>query len=136
MTAANRYAQTYRATSVETASPAKLILMLFDGATRFLNQALAGFDLSAIGIRNETITANLLKAQSIIAELRCSLNLEKGGEIGETLYRLYNYMDDQLREANFKKDRAPILLTRELISEVRSGWAQMMAQQPAVAMAA
>ena len=131
MTAANRYAQAYRTTSVETASPAKLILMLFDGATRFLHQALTGFDLPAAAVRNETITGNIIKAQRIIAELRCSLNLEKGGEVGQTLYRLYNYMDDQLREANVRKDRAPIVLTQELIGEIRTGWAQMMAQQPA-----
>ncbi len=131
MNTAHRYAQAYRTASVETASPAKLILMLFDGAVRFLHQALAGFDLPAAAARNEAITGNILKSQRIIAELRGSLNLEKGGEVGQTLHRLYSFMDAQLREANLKKDRAPILLTQELLTEVRSGWAQMMQQQPA-----
>ena len=48
MTTANRYAQAYRTASVETASPAKIVLMLFDGAIGFLQRALLGFDLEAV----------------------------------------------------------------------------------------
>ncbi len=131
MSPAHRYAQAYRTTSVETASPAKLVLMLFDGAVRFLHQALAGFDVASTAVRNETITGNILRSQRIIAELRGSLNLDQGGEIARTLHGLYGFMDDQLRLANFNKDRAPILLTQELLGEVRSGWAEMMQQQVA-----
>ena len=105
--------------------------MLFDGATRFLNQALAGFELEATGARNEIITSNLIKSQRIIGELRASLNMEKGGEIAQTLHRLYDYMDEQLRQANIKKDREPIRVTQELLGEIRSGWAEMMQKQPA-----
>ena len=132
MTTANRYAQAYRNASVETASPAKIVLMLFDGAIGFLDRALNGFDQPALSLRNETINNNLVKTQRIIGELRASLNHEAGGELARTLHRLYDYMDEQLRRANFKKDRAPILLTQELLGKLRSGWAEMMQSQPAV----
>ena len=131
MTTANRYAQAYRTASVETASPAKIVLMLFDGAVGYLNRALSGFEQPELTVRNETISNNLVKTQRILNELRASLNLEAGGELARTLHRLYDYMDDQLRQANFKKDRAPILLTQELIGKLRTGWAEMMQTQPA-----
>ncbi len=135
MTTANRYAQVYRTASVETASPAKIVLMLFDGAIGFLHRALIGFEQESLIARNETINNNLVKSQRILNELRASLNLDAGGELAQTLHRLYDYMDEQLRQANFKKDRAPILLTQELLGELRSGWAGMM-QGQSVALAA
>ena len=126
MTTASRYAQAYRTASVETASPAKIVLMLFDGAIGFLNRALSGFDQEALTIRNEIITNNVVKTQRIVNELRASLDHNAGGDLSLTLDRLYDYMDRQLREANFKKERAPILLTQELLGKLRSGWAEMM----------
>ena len=131
MTTANRYAQAYRTASVETASPAKITLMLFDGALGFLDRALSGFDQPSLTVRNETISNNVVKTQRILNELRASLNHDAGGDLPRTLDRLYNYMDGQLRTANFKKDPAPILLTKELLGKVRSGWAGMMQSQPA-----
>ena len=131
MTTANRYAQAYRTASVETASPAKIVLMLFDGAIGFLNRALNGFDQEALNVRNEIISNNLVKTQRIVNELRASLDHNAGGDLSRTLDRLYDYMDRQLREANLKKDRAPILLTQELLGKLRSGWAEMMQLHPA-----
>lgn len=136
MNTASRYAQVYRTASVETASPAKIVLMLFDGAIGFLHRALLGFEQESLTVRNETINNNVVKSQLILNELRASLNLDAGGELAATLNRLYDYMHEQLRQANFKKDRAPILLTLELLGELRAGWAGMMQGQPATLAAA
>lgn len=130
-TTTQRHAQTYRNLSVETASPARIVLMLFDGADRFLGQALRGFEEESLAVRNATITASLVKAQRIVRELRRCLDLDAGGELALTLSRLYTFVDEQLHLANFQKDRAPILLARELLGEVRSGWAGMMQGQVA-----
>src|ERR1700712_39018 len=102
MTTANRYADAYRTVSVETASPAKIVLMLFDGAIGFLNRALNGFEQEPLGTRNEIINNNVVKTQRILNELRASLDADKGGELALTLHRLYDYMEEQLRQANFK----------------------------------
>ena len=131
MTNANRYAQAYRTVSVETASPAKIVLMLFDGSIGFLHRALIGFEQDALSVRNETISNNLVKTQRILNELRASLNLKAGGDLAQTLHRLYDYMDGQLLQANLKKDRAPILVTLDLLGELRAGWAGMMQGQSA-----
>ena len=136
MTTANRYANAYRTVSVETASPAKIVLMLFDGAIGFLNRALNGFEQDSLGVRNEIINNNVVKSQRILNELRASLDVDAGGELALTLHRLYDFMEEQLRQANFKKDRAPILVTQELLGELRAGWAGMMQGQPAVLAAA
>ncbi len=136
MTTANRYANAYRTVSVETASPAKIVLMLFDGAIGFLNRALNGFEQETLITRNEIINNNLVKTQRILNELRASLDVDAGGELALTLHRLYDYMEEQLRQANFKKDRAPILVTQELLGELREGWSGMMQGQPATLAAA
>ena len=130
-TTAQRHAQTYRNLSIETAGPARIVLMLFEGADRFLGQALAGFEQNTLAARNAAITANLLKAQGIVRELRRCLNLDAGGELAQTLCRLYTFMDGQLNQANLRKDTAPILLTRELLGKIRDGWAGMMQGQTA-----
>lgn len=79
----------YLETAVETASPARLIVMLYDGAIRFINEAMA-----AMRQRDyETQNARLQRAQKILAELISSLDFDKGGEIAENLFRtLYLYV--------------------------------------------
>lgn len=135
MQTATRYAQAYRTASVDTASPAKIVLMLFDGAIGFLQRALNGFDEEELGRRNEIITENLLKAQRIIHELRRSLDLDGGGDLAATLHQLYDYLDELILQANFKKDRPPILLSVELLGELRAGWDGMMREQSSLAAA-
>jgi len=91
--------QSYRQVATKTATPGQLVLMLFDGALRFLDRAMVGFDLDDPLDSNLAINNNILKAQEIIRELNMSLNLDKGGEFAVTMRRLYNYYDLQLPRA-------------------------------------
>ena len=75
----------YLETAVETASPARLIVMLYDGAIRFINEATYAMQQRDY----ETQNAKLQRAQKILAELISSLDFDKGGEIAENLFRLY-----------------------------------------------
>jgi len=110
----NRYLET----AVETASPARLIVMLYDGAIRFINEA-----AYAMQQRNyETQNAKLQRAQKILAELISSLDFDKGGEIAENLFRLYTYMYNQLVEANINDDRDRLEHVVHLLSELRKAW--------------
>ncbi|MCS7208874.1 MAG: flagellar export chaperone FliS [Fimbriimonadales bacterium] len=108
----------YLETAVETASPARLIVMLYDGAIRFINEA-----SQAMRQRDyETQNTKLQRAQKILAELISSLDFEKGGEIAENLLRLYTYMYNQLVEANIS-DRSELLEHVVcLLSELREAW--------------
>lgn len=118
--------QSYRQVATKTATPGQLVLMLFDGALRFLDKALVGFDLDDPLESNLAINNNILKAQEILRELNMSLNMELGGEFAATMRRLYNYYDLQLSQSNLQKDPAGVQLVIRLLSVIRGAWAEML----------
>jgi flagellar protein FliS len=108
----------YLETAVETASPARLIVMLYDGAIRFINEA-----AHAMRQRDyEAQNAKLQRAQTLLAELSSSLDFDKGGEIAENLFRLYTYMYNQLVEANINDNLDRLQHVVQLLSELREAW--------------
>ena len=113
-----RYSQAYKKAAVGTMDQRKLIIMLYDGAIRFLNGAITRMQ------QDERYEAHksLAKAKSIIAELLGSLNLERGGDIAQNLQRLYIYMFNELIEANMNKDIDRINQVVELLKDLRDGW--------------
>lgn len=123
-----RYAKSYRTMSITTASPGRLILMLFDGALRFMAEAENGFNESDFVKRSETIHNNLMKVQNILHELQRSLDMEVGGEFAERMYALYDFMTAQIRQANLKKDPEPIRIVAKMLGGIRDAWAQMLEQ--------
>ncbi|MFS8890016.1 flagellar export chaperone FliS [Synechococcus sp. R55.2] len=108
----------YLETAVETASPARLIVMLYDGAIRFINEAAYAMQQRDY----ETQNTKLQRAQKILAELISSLDFDKGGEIAENLFRLYTYMYNQLVEANINDSRDRLEHVVHLLSELREAW--------------
>jgi flagellar secretion chaperone FliS len=122
------YAQAYRRNFVETATRGQLILMLFDGALRFMNRALEGFAEAEPIRRNEAVHLNLIKTQAIIDELEASLDPAADGNFARTMSGLYDYMRVQLQQANLRKEPAPVHGVVELISKIRSTWSEMLAQ--------
>ena len=121
--------QSYRQVATRTASPGQLVLMLYEGAIRFLERAQAGFRLEDPVEFNTTINDNILRAQDIVRELDFSLNVEQGGELAIQLRRLYDYFDRLLLEANLRKDPAGIKEVISRITVLRDAWAAMLAQQ-------
>jgi len=127
---ATGYVKTYRANAVLTASPGQLVLMLYDGALKAMGLARDAFEQSEDDPRRiETINHQLQKAQAILAELQNGLNLEAGGEFAKTLYRLYDYHNRRLFEANLKKQVAPVIEIEDLVRQLRDAWAEMLAKQ-------
>ncbi len=121
--------QSYRQVATRTASPGQLVLMLYEGAIRFLERAQAGFQLEDPVEFNTTINDNILRAQDIIRELDFSLNVEQGGELAIQLRRLYDYFDRVLLEANLRKDPTGIGEVIKRITVLRDAWETMLAQQ-------
>lgn len=110
----------YQQMQAETASPGKLVVMLFDGVIRFAQTAcecLRGED--EVGLRY-----NLMRAQNILVSLMGSLDLKRAGELGPNLLRLYDFIYDRLQEAGEKRDLQALELARNMLSELREGWAQ------------
>ena len=77
----DKIAKSYKAQSVQTASPGKLVLMLFDGYLRFTTAAKRAFDETDFTKRNEGVNNNLIRAQNIVTELQSSLDMSVPGEL-------------------------------------------------------
>jgi len=125
-----KIARSYKAQSIQTASPGKLVLMLFDGALRFMAAAKKAFDEDDFTKRSEDINNNLIRAQNIVTELQSSLDMSVPGDLPGTLYRLYDYVLHQLQQANLKKIVEPIGEGEKTINELREAWAEMLTQNP------
>lgn len=91
----------YQQNSIKTASRERLLLMLYDGLVKFLKISIKAIEEKDI----EKANTYLKKSKSIITELMCSLNMEEGGEIAQSLMVMYDYMFRRLLEANLKKDK-------------------------------
>ena len=119
----------YRQVATQTAPPGQLVLMLYDGAIRFLERALTGFDYTDPGERNLTINNNLNRAMDIVRELNVCLNTEAGGQLASTLRDLYSYMERRLLESNLKKHRTGVDEVVGQLKELRDAWFTMLANQ-------
>lgn len=102
--------------------------MLFDGAIRFLEQALAGFSHEDPLEFNQTINNNILRAQSILTELNNSLDMERGGQLADTLRQLYLYMDSRLTQSNLTKHPEGVEDALNRLKVLRDAWQQMLGQ--------
>jgi flagellar protein FliS len=121
--------RSYKTIAAQTAPPGQLVVMLYDGAIRFLERALAGFQHSDPKEFNETINNNVIRAQEILRELDGSLDLDQGGELSVTLRRLYNYMDDRLTHSNANKNPEGIHDAIRRLSTLSDAWRTMLIQR-------
>ncbi len=113
----------YRETQIKTATPGKLILMLYDGAIKYIN--LASENINKKYAVYDKVSSYIIRTQDIVTELMVSLDFEKGGEIAKSLFSLYMYMNRKLLEANIKKDLKILDEVKKLLMELRSAWAEV-----------
>jgi flagellar protein FliS len=113
----------YRETQIKTATPGKLIVMLYDGAIKNINLALEKIEKKHQAY--EQVSNFIIRAQDIITELMVSINFEKGGEIAKNLFSLYMYMNRKLLDANIKKDQKALEEVKKHLVELRSAWAEI-----------
>lgn len=113
--------QAYQRNKYDTASPHKLIVMLYEGAIRFSSQAVKSMKDGNIVQTNEY----LKKAQDIIYELIACLNLKDGGEIAANLNKIYLYVIDLLVKANMEKKVEYVTEAIGLINSIKSAWEQI-----------
>ena len=118
--------KSYHQTATLTAPPGQVILMLYDGALRFLDRALTGFGYTDPGELNMAVNNNLQRARDIIRELNCALDMERGGELAMTLHRLYDYFDARLHSSNIKKQRNGVEEVVRHLTVLRDAWSTML----------
>ncbi|OAB41859.1 flagellar export chaperone FliS [Paenibacillus antarcticus] len=106
----------YRQSSVQTSNPAQLVLMLYDGAIRFVKAGVEGIRNSDLQKAND----NLGKAQTIISELMSTL--DHSYDISKNLYSLYDYMNFLLIQSNIKKVIEPAEEALSYLLNLRETW--------------
>jgi flagellar protein FliS len=121
----------YRQVALQTAAPGQIVLMLFEGAIRFLERAESGFGMDDPAEANQAINNNIQRAQSILHELNMALDLTNGGELAHTLRGLYEYMDRRLVESNLSKTAEGVVESRRYLATLRNAWAEMLQSQNA-----
>ena len=121
----NPYAspQAYRSSSVMTATPGQLVVMLYDGLARFLKQAEVFAEEGSWSHANDRLT----KADAILDELLITLDLENGGELAERLQAIYVYCKRLLIESRIERQTEPIRHAARLLGELREAWAEAAA---------
>ena len=108
----------YQENQVSTASREDLILMLYDGALRFIAQALEAMQEGAWSRSSWA----LLRARKIVHYLDLSLNLKEGGEIAHNLTRLYDFISRCLSDGLIRKEFAQVETAQEQLRLLRNTW--------------
>jgi flagellar protein FliS len=117
----NASARTYQTQQVMTASPAKLVAMLYDKAILSLREAIRAIENGDIQTR---FNANK-RAGDIISHLWTTLDVERGGEIAANLSRLYSFMLSRLTFVDVRNDPEPAREVIALLEPLRDSWHQI-----------
>lgn len=113
--------KSYLKNQVMSASPNKLIEMLYQGAIKSVK-------IAGIAIENDNpkkAHKELVRAQDILMELKGSLNTEVGGDVPENLESLYEFMYQQLVKANMNKDQTLLPPVVKMLTELLDAWTQI-----------
>lgn len=116
--AAQSYSSMKVQTSVEDASPHRLIQMLFEGALERIAQAKGAMVRNQIARKGELVG----KALAIVGGLQGSLNDKEGGELAIKLDGLYDYIMRRLSKANYDNDPEILDECGRLLGELKAGW--------------
>jgi flagellar secretion chaperone FliS len=113
----------YTESSVLTAPPERLVVMLYDGAIRFLKQAA----VAERGGQHQMFLDRLRRAEAIIDELNVTLDMSQG-EVAARLRSIYLFCKRHLVEAHLKRDPNQIDVVIRLLSDLRESWQQLAVQ--------
>ncbi|MEG3638364.1 flagellar export chaperone FliS [Magnetococcus sp. PR-3] len=113
--------RSYKSSRANTASREDLLILLYEGAIRFLEKSIQASSISEHKMM-------LQRAMAIISELQNTLDFEKGGDLAMQLFDLYNYMLDRLTKANINRDKDAIAEVIEHLNVLLDGWRQAVDQ--------
>lgn len=111
----------YKQNQIQSASPKDLIILLYEGSVKKIRLA----ELALEDGKLDLVNKNLIKAQDIISELQHTLNMDAGGEVAESLNTLYDFLLNELYQANIHKDQSKMILVREKMSELLESWKEI-----------
>lgn len=108
----------YLESTVQTATPAQLLIMLCDGGIRFCRMGIEALKSN----NHQEANNNLVKVQDIISEF--TITLDRSAPIAESLLKLYEYFIHRLMEANMKKAVEPAEEVLSFLLELKETWIQ------------
>jgi flagellar protein FliS len=111
-------AQAYRRTAIEDAPPVKIVRMLYAGAIRFLDQALAQDPSDP----NSTFVDRLHRADRIVTELRLALIHDHAPSLGENLESLYLFVEARLAQAAVQRGPEPVREAKLILERLQGAW--------------
>ena len=111
----------YQKIAVNSASPVGLVIMLYDGAIRYMGRAKEAMAAGDLTLQDDY----LRRTQKIVLELMSSLDMYRGGEIAKNLFGLYSYVIEKLVEANIKDSAAGIDESIKIITGLRESWVEI-----------
>jgi flagellar protein FliS len=110
----------YKESSIVTAPPERLVVMLYDGAKRFLTQGAMAMRDGNVALSNE----RLQRAEAIVSELNATLDMS-AGDVAERLRAIYLFCRRHLTEARLERSPEKIEAVSRLLGELRESWAQI-----------
>lgn len=116
--------QKYKQTSIQSASREKLLLMLYEGAIKFLKKAIIAAEQKQIAERG----MNIGRAYDIVLELNNTLDHKVGGEIARNLEQLYMFITEQLTKANITGDPQYLRNSLKILETLYEGWQKAVEQ--------
>ena len=112
---------TYRQVEVNGSNKLQLVVMLYDGAIRFLGDAKACMEKKNVGGSRVGIN----RALAILGELQSTLKFEEGGEIARSLDNLYTYITSRILDSNLKGNTAGLDESIKLLRTLNSAWTEI-----------
>ncbi len=116
---------TYQEIAVQTSSPAKLVVMLYEGAVRFLRQSMTAIQNKDLEAKRQSID----RAVAVIQHLQGTLDMDKGKQVAAELDRLYSYITTRIVEGSGKLQVAPIEEAIKLLTVLLSGWEEVVRKE-------
>lgn len=110
--------QRYQSARTNTASREDILIMLYEGAVRFLERSIAEHEMGNLAQHKNF----LRRGRTIIEEFQNTLDFEKGGDIALQLFDLYTVMLDYLTQANITRDMSHVRNTLRLLNILLDGW--------------
>jgi flagellar protein FliS len=115
----------YREVAVQTSSPTKLVVMLYEGAIRFLRESISAIESKDLQLKRHSID----RAVAIVQHMQGTLDMERGGKIAADLNKLYSYIFSRIMDGSMKLETAPLQEAIKLLSTLLAGWEAIANQE-------
>src|SRR5262245_51812024 len=117
----NDRSNAYREMAVQTSSPTRLVVMLYEGAIRFLRESVVATESRDLNAKRQSID----RAVAVVQHLQGTLDMERGGAVALDLARLYDYITSRILDGSSRLETAPLEEAIKLLKVLLAGWEEV-----------